>query len=96
MNKSGVLQTPAYNVLQGITRKKILDIAKAQGLEAEETMLTPDDVFNAKEAFITSTTKHILPVWQIDGKKIGSGTTGKLTRQLSESLIRLVFDAVSG
>jgi D-alanine transaminase/branched-chain amino acid aminotransferase len=96
VNKSGVLQTPAYNVLQGITRKKILDIAKAQGLEAEETMLTPDDVFNAKEAFITSTTKHILPVWQIDGKKIGSGTTGKLTRQLSESLIRLVFDAVSG
>jgi D-alanine transaminase/branched-chain amino acid aminotransferase len=92
VNKEGVLQTPLNNILEGVTRKKILEIAKMQELPAEVTMLTLDDVFNAEEAFITSTTKHILPVLQIDEKKIGSGTTGRLTRQLSESLIRRVFD----
>lgn len=92
VNKEGVLQTPAHNILDGITRKKVLEIAQRMGLRAEATTLTLDDVFNAEEAFITSTTKHILPVLQIDEKRIGNGITGRITSQLSESLIRLVFE----
>ncbi len=91
VNKEGVLQTSVSNILEGVTRKKILEIAAIHELPVEATILTLDDVFNAEEAFIASTTKHVLPVWQIDGRQIGNGTTGKVTAQLSESLIRLVF-----
>jgi len=58
--------TPAQNVLYGVTRKKVLEIAKKQ-FKVEERAVAYNEIFSAKEAFITSTTKQILPVAQIDG-----------------------------
>lgn len=58
--------TPAENVLLGITRKKVLEIAK-QHFVTEERPVAYDEIFTAKESFITSTTKQILPVAKIDG-----------------------------
>jgi D-alanine transaminase/branched-chain amino acid aminotransferase len=57
--------TPSENVLRGITRKKIIELAKRQ-FQVEERAIHMDELQKAKEAFITSTTKQILPVAQID------------------------------
>ena len=57
--------TPADNVLAGITRRKVLELAR-EHFDVEERAVSMDEVRNAKEAFITSTTKQILPVAQID------------------------------
>lgn len=71
--------------LKGIIRMKTLGIAGKQ-FKVEERELTIDEARNAKEAFITSTTKHILPVVQLDGHPIGNGRPGKVTTELSKLL----------
>lgn len=73
--------TPANNILKGVTRKHILQFG-ADRFKTAERDLTLDDLTNAREAFITSTTKNILPVTRIDGRMLGDGTPGKLTREL--------------
>jgi branched-chain amino acid aminotransferase len=60
-----VLVTPAENILAGITRKKLLELAR-NSFKVEERPINLDELKEAKEAFITSTTKQILPVMQID------------------------------
>ncbi|MFT3749564.1 MAG: aminotransferase class IV [Agriterribacter sp.] len=86
ITSEGKLLTPANNVLAGITRKKILSFARGV-LPVLTTDISPDELKNAEEVFITSTTKRILPVVEIDGKRIGSGKPGKLTNKLYELLV---------
>lgn len=80
--------TPAENVLNGITRAKVLQVAAKQhgAIEGEVTIA---DALAAKEAFLTSTTKRILPVVRIDGHQIGDGRPGKVTLSLLQELLLL-------
>jgi branched-chain amino acid aminotransferase len=78
--------TPAKNVLSGITRKNILRIAEGRIFESTVTLA---DLANAKEAFLTSTTKRIVPIVEVDGKAIGGGKPGKVSASLLEQLIQL-------
>jgi D-alanine transaminase/branched-chain amino acid aminotransferase len=71
--------------LKGIIRMKTLEIARKQ-FRVEERELTLEEAFQAKEAFITSTTKHILPVVQLDGRAIGDGQPGDVTVMLKMEL----------
>ena len=87
VTKNDLVVTPKRNVLQGITRKKILELSSA-GLSIEEGIVTLDDIREAKEAFMTSTTKRILPVIQVDDHVIGNGQQGELTRHLDETLAK--------
>ncbi|WP_186445927.1 D-amino-acid transaminase [Paenibacillus cremeus] len=82
--KNNVIKThPANNlILHGITRLVVLRLAKQEGIQLEEAAFTVDELLNADEVFITSTTAEVTPVIQIDGKAIGSGKPGPLTRQL--------------
>lgn len=80
--------TPRENVLKGVTRKNVLALAEKY-FDAEESVVTLDDLASAKEAFITSTTKRILPVTHFDGHTIGSGKPGDVSRSLLEKLIEL-------
>jgi len=66
--------TPAKNILRGITRMKILEVA-APRFRAEERDVTLEDIRNAKEAFIASTTMHVLPVSHVDDHPIGQNTS---------------------
>lgn len=66
--------TPAKNILRGITRMKILEVAAAR-FRVEERDVTLEDIRMAKEAFIASTTKHVLPVSHVDDHPIGQGTS---------------------
>ncbi|MGN6165367.1 MAG: aminotransferase class IV [Flavisolibacter sp.] len=73
--------TSKDNILHGITRKKLLEIA-AKEFEIAEGNITPGALTTGKEAFITSTTKSILPVTSVNGNKMGNGTAGAVTKKL--------------
>jgi D-alanine transaminase/branched-chain amino acid aminotransferase len=78
--------TPVANALLGITRQRVLEL-RSEGFEVKEGKITLQDIAQAKEAFLTSSTKRIQAVVQIDGKKIGDGQTGNITRELLAHLI---------
>lgn len=80
------LITTSDNLLKGVIRKHVLEIAEEQRV-LEKRNITLDDLKNCREAFITSSTKNILPVTKIDGQVIGQGTAGPVTKMLAEKLL---------
>lgn len=86
VTKNDEIITPSKNVLKGITRKKILGFSE---FNVKENIIKPGDILNIKEAFISSTTKNILPVLTINGEKVGDGTPGMVTREIYEHLFSL-------
>ena len=86
------LVTPSRNILQGIIRGKVIELARRQ-VAVEERDLTLEELYTASEAFITSTGKHIWPVANVDGKSIGNGVAGPFTASLNRELYRLVKEA---
>jgi D-alanine transaminase/branched-chain amino acid aminotransferase len=81
VNKTGEVITPGRNILKGITRKHVLRLAE-QKYSVHQRDVYLDEAFAADEAFTTGTGKKVLPVTEIDGKKIGSGKPGPVTREL--------------
>ena len=82
--KDGIIVThPADNlILHGVTRAVVLRLARAAELPAEERPFTVEELREADEAFITGTTVEITPVVSVDGRTIGSGSAGPVTRRL--------------
>jgi branched-subunit amino acid aminotransferase/4-amino-4-deoxychorismate lyase len=81
--KNGVLITPSEGILKGITRKHVLKVARLQ-MKVEERIVKLDEIFDSDEIFITGTSKHILPVVNIDGKIIANGRPGTITNKLAQ------------
>lgn len=86
VTKDNIMITPSKNVLKGVTRKNVLTDARAL-VEIKEATVTIEDIRNAKEAFLTSTTKRIQAVVKIDGHTIGDGKPGQLTTALLHRLV---------
>lgn len=82
--RRGVLHTPSLHsgALYGITRGVVMDMAREAGVTVAETTLTRFDLYVADECFLTGTAAEIMPVVKIDGRKIGSGVPGQITRDL--------------
>jgi branched-chain amino acid aminotransferase len=82
--KNGALFTPPLSAgaLYGITRQTVIELAEAAGLKVTEPNLTRYDLFNADECFLTGTGAELIPVVKIDGRIVGSGKPGKITRKL--------------
>jgi branched-chain amino acid aminotransferase len=82
--KGGVALTPpiAAGLLPGITRELVWEAGKIAGVYVSEAILRDDDVYDADEMFLTSTTREILPIVQVDDQKIGSGVPGPVTLAL--------------
>ena len=80
----GVLVTRplGWEILPGVTRATVMDVAKAEGINVEERAFTREEALRAREAFITSATNIAMPVVTLDGKTIGNGQPGPLTRRL--------------
>jgi branched-chain amino acid aminotransferase len=78
------LLTPPLSAgaLYGITRGTVMELAEAAGLKVSEPNLTRYDVFNADECFLTGTGAELIPVVKVDGRVIGSGKPGPVTKQL--------------
>ena len=71
-------------LLPGITREVLFEIGAERNVPVREAVLKDEDLFGADEAFLTSTTREIVPIVQVDDRKIGSGTPGPITRTLLE------------
>jgi branched-chain amino acid aminotransferase len=82
--RDGALWTPPADagLLMGITREFVLDLARTLGVTSHESTLVDADLAAADEAFITSTTREIVPVVAVDTVRIGTGVPGPLTRRL--------------
>ena len=84
--KNGDLFTPPLSAgaLYGITRQTVIELAQEAGLKVSEPNLTRYDLFNADECFLTGTGAELIPVVKIDGRFIGTGNPGPITRRLEE------------
>ena len=84
--RDGVLLTPPTDagILEGITRDAVIELARAQGLEVREASLTRHDVYIADECFLTGTAAEVIPVVKVDGRTIGDGKPGPITRNLKD------------
>ncbi|HVR35190.1 MAG TPA: aminotransferase class IV, partial [Methylomirabilota bacterium] len=82
--KQGQLFTPPLyaGALYGITRAVVIQLAQQAGFSVAETNLTRYDLFNADECFLTGTGAELIPVVRIDGRVIGNGKPGTVTRSL--------------
>ncbi len=85
--KGGTLLTPPLwdGALEGITRGAILELAAKLGIPAREERLTRYDLFNADECFLTGTGAEMIPVVDIDNRRIGDGAQGVITALLIEA-----------
>lgn len=88
VKKDNTIVTPASGVLHGITRKNVLNLA-AKRYAAKEDIVTLEDIHQAKEAFLTSTTKRIVPIVQINDTLINDGKPGEVSLSLLSDLIAL-------
>lgn len=79
------LVTPAHNILKGVIREKVLALAPTV-LQVEERDVRLQELRTAKEVFITSTTKNIIPIISVDSALIASGAPGAVTQQLAALL----------
>ena len=86
--KDGVIITHPLtkNILPGITRMVVMDLARNLGIKAEEKFLSKTDLFSAEEAFLTGTITEILGIKTIDGVPIGKGKPGEITQKLYRAL----------
>ncbi|HVW62705.1 MAG TPA: aminotransferase class IV [Puia sp.] len=81
--------TPSENILKGVIRGKVLELAGRQ-FRVEERPVLLDEVWAAREAFITSTTKHALSVVAVDGRRVGDGTPGRVSRWINKELEAMI------
>jgi branched-chain amino acid aminotransferase len=86
VRRGRLLTPPVYlGVLEGITRATVLDLARAQGMPAAEEPFTLHDLYVADECFLTGTAAEIVPVVEVDGRRIGDGRPGPVTRGLTRA-----------
>jgi branched-chain amino acid aminotransferase len=83
----GKLVTPTTenHILKGVTRDTVMRLAKAElGIETVERPIKLDELFLAEECFLTGTAAHVTPVAEIDGRQIGDGEIGGVTKRLQQ------------
>jgi branched-chain amino acid aminotransferase len=82
--RGGRAVTPALDIglLAGITRRRVIELARGDGIEVTEGVLMPADVRGADEVFITSSIRGVLPVAAVDGVALGQGAPGPMTQRI--------------
>ncbi len=90
--KQGVIRTPAAyaGILKGVTRDVVVELGRKAGYEVEETTLNRYDLYTADEAFFTGTASELISIRQADGRTIGTGKPGPVTRDLRSRFQALV------
>lgn len=84
--------TPLTSVLEGITRDSLMQLARDNRIKVVEERFTRDELYISDEAFFTGTAAEVTPIRQVDGRTIGCGSRGKLTKKLQTQF----FDIVKG
>ena len=85
--RDGIVSTPAKDqcVLEGITRSVLIDLCKRHGVPIVEGAIQRHDVYVADEIFVTGTGAEVMPITKVDGRTIGEGIAGPITRRLIEA-----------
>lgn len=96
--REGTIVTPPcwLGLLAGITRDVLCELAVLLRIPLQEFPLTRHDLYNADEAFLTSTLKEILPVTSVDGRRIGTGKPGLVSRRLLTAFRALIKKELHG
>ena len=88
--KDGVVTTPwAKACLEGITRRTVMELAGAQGHRVVERDITVTEVINADEVFLTGTGTELTPVVEVEGRKVGDGSAGRVTQTLYSAYVEM-------
>ena len=84
--KNGELLTPplSNNILSGVTRGIIIELAKAHNIAITETSITPDMLFHADEVWVTGSTKEICPIVMLDDKPVNDGKVGPVWLRMAQ------------
>jgi len=91
--KDGRIYEPELtSALTGITRSSVIELAAERGWKVEARRVTRDDIYIADEAFFTGTAAEVTPIRELDGRTIGSGRAGPVTKALQKAF----FDVVTG
>ncbi|MBX5477417.1 MAG: branched-chain amino acid transaminase [Clostridia bacterium] len=92
--RNGRLITPPVteDILEGITREAVMDLATALGIPVEERVVDRTELYVADEIFLTGTAAQVAPVTSVDGRPVGDGRVGPISRRLQEAYL----DAVRG
>ncbi len=90
--RRGELITPPKDagILEGITRNAVIELAREHGLPVSEQTFTRYDIYVAEECFLTGSAAEVIPVIKLDGRSIGEGTVGPVTKQLHAAFHELV------
>jgi branched-chain amino acid aminotransferase len=90
--KNGEMRTtpPDAGILEGVTRNAVMEMAQKAGIAVREMVMTRHDIFTADELFLTGTAAEIIPVVKCDGRAIGNGKPGPVTRRLRELFVQMV------
>lgn len=94
VTKDNTIITPDKNALKGVTRKRIFELAQSS-FTIKEGPVTLDDIREAKEAFLTSSTKRIQAIVKVDGQPVGNGMPGEITSELLGRLLQTEKEFVS-
>ena len=92
---NGELITPCFEsgVLPGITRDAVLEIARTSNIKATERWVELNELIEAQEAFVTNSILELMPLVSVEGKPIGSGKAGQLTKELLAAYRKIVDEA---
>lgn len=92
--RNGCLMSPPLHAgaLEGVTMNAVIVLARQAGLKVSQNDLTRHDLYTADEMFLTGTAAEIIAVTQVDGRKIGTGEVGPVTRQLTAAFHELLKD----
>ena len=96
--KNGKIITPptSTGALVGITRDVIMKLAEKLGYKAVEANITPTDLFTADEAFFTGTAAEVVPIVEVNKRKIGDGKPGPITKRLMQEFEKIARDPKEG
>jgi len=91
VKRKRITTPPVYaGILKGITRDVVIELARGAGYEVQESMINRYDVYTADEAFFTGTASEVVAIRQVDGRLIGAGKSGPVTRDLRARFQALV------
>ncbi|KAJ5128308.1 D-aminoacid aminotransferase-like PLP-dependent enzyme [Penicillium atrosanguineum] len=90
--KGGVLYTPARGVLEGVTRKSVIDVAKDNGFEVRVELVPVERAYCADEIFMCTTAGGIMPITSLDGKPVNGGGIGDTTKKIWDGYWAMHYD----
>jgi branched-chain amino acid aminotransferase len=92
MVRNGILTTPPVtdNILEGITRRSVLELAASLGIPVQERPIDRTEVFVCEELFLSGTAVEVTPVLQVDHRTVGEGKVGPITTAIRQKFVKAV------